>query len=255
MKKIVAIVGGEICRAGYSVETGEIDKEIIRLSGKKNPKLLFIPTASSDSELYYNDIKKHFGDTLECETDALYLIKEKPSKKEIEKKIFGADIIYVGGGNTLKMMKVWRAQGVDNTLKQCYDKGISRCGVSAGAICWFEAGHSDSMKYYKQGNWDYIKVKGIGLAKGIFCPHYDGMTLGLPRKDYFQQMIKNNGGFGIAVEKDWAIEIVDGKYFKIIASTPGASAYKVFKNGKRVVSGKIEQKAEMAPIEVLYKKS
>src|SRR3989338_5960150 len=99
--KIVAIGGGEIGRPGYPVETTKIDKEIIALTGKTNPRLLFIPTASSDSELYYETVKKHFGKTLGCKTDVLYLINKDLSKKEIEQTIFGADIIYVGGGNTL----------------------------------------------------------------------------------------------------------------------------------------------------------
>ena len=76
MKKIVVIGGGEIGRPGYPVETTKIDKEIIKLTGKKKPKLLFIPTASSDSELYVRCINKHFGKLLGCKIDVLYLIKE-----------------------------------------------------------------------------------------------------------------------------------------------------------------------------------
>lgn len=86
MKKIVAIGGGEIGRPGTKIETQKIDEEIIRLSGKKNPKLLFIPTASFDSEDYYKIIKKYFDKKLGCQTDVLYLIKERLTKKEIEKK-------------------------------------------------------------------------------------------------------------------------------------------------------------------------
>jgi dipeptidase E len=95
--KIVAIGGGEIGRPGYRMETISIDKEIIKLSGKKNPKLLFIPTASSDSESYYEVIKKYFGKKLGCKNDVLYLLKNKISKEEIREKIFGTDIVYVGG--------------------------------------------------------------------------------------------------------------------------------------------------------------
>ena len=74
MKKIIAIGGGEIGRPGYPIETTKIDKEIIKLTGKKNPKLLFIPTASSDSTSYFDTVKKYFGKTLKCEIDVLYLI-------------------------------------------------------------------------------------------------------------------------------------------------------------------------------------
>ncbi len=108
MKKIIAIGGGEIGRAGYSVETAQIDKEIIRLTEKKSPRFLFIPTASSDSESYYEDIKQHFGKELSCKIDVLYLIKEEPNQKFIKAKIFNSDIVYVGGGITLKMMNRWK---------------------------------------------------------------------------------------------------------------------------------------------------
>lgn len=129
MTKIVAIGGGEVS----AKSTLEIDKEIIAFSGKKNPKILFIPTASSDSESYYLTIKEYFNN-LGCSTEVLYLIKDKENltKKEIEIKIFSSDIIYVGGGNTLKMMTIWRKLGVDVLLKQALEKNIVLCGLSAG---------------------------------------------------------------------------------------------------------------------------
>ena len=89
-KTIVAIGGGEIRTRG----TAPIDREIIRLSNKKNPKLLFLPTASSDSERYWKHVREYFGDFLKCKTDVLFLIKECPSKEEIRKKILSADIVY-----------------------------------------------------------------------------------------------------------------------------------------------------------------
>ena len=97
MRKIIAIGGGEIGRPGYPVETTKIDKEIIKLTGKQNPKLLFIPTASSDSDGYFETVQKHFGKRLGCKVDVLWLIKENPSYKEVEEKVMSSDIVYVGG--------------------------------------------------------------------------------------------------------------------------------------------------------------
>jgi len=105
MKKLIAIGGGEIGRPGYPVETTKIDKEIIKLTNKPNPKLLFIPTASSDSELYFETVKKHFGKKLNCKIDVLCLLKEKLTLKQIKTKILTSDIVYVGGGNTALMLK------------------------------------------------------------------------------------------------------------------------------------------------------
>lgn len=161
MKKLVAIGGGEIGQSGYPVETTKIDKEIIRLTGKRNPRLLFIPTASSDSKSYFEAVKKHFGKRLGCKTDVLYLIKEKPTRKEIEEKILNSDMIYVGGGNTLKMMKVWRKTGVDKVLKQAYNKGVVLSGLSAGSICWF---YSDTVI---QCRITILKSGIISMSKGL----------------------------------------------------------------------------------------
>ncbi len=250
MKKIIAIGGGEI----KSKETLAIDKEIIKLSGKKNPNLLFVPTASSDNSDYWNNIQKYFGNYLGCKTDVLFLIKEYSSKNKIRKKIFSADIIYVGGGNTLKMMRIWRQLGVDKLLKMAYSKGTVLCGLSAGSICWFESGHSDSMAFYNSKKGKYINVKGLGFIKGIHCPHYNSQTFGVKRRKHFHDMIKRNGGFGIALDNNCAFECIDGKYYKIITSKKQAGAYKVYKKKGRVVSKRIEQKENLTPIAGLYKK-
>jgi len=100
-KAIVAIGGGEIRTRG----TTDIDREIIRLSNRDHPRILFIPTASSDSEKYCRHFAEHFGNFLKCKTEVLFLIDAPPSAEEIERKIFSADIVYVGGGNTLYMMR------------------------------------------------------------------------------------------------------------------------------------------------------
>ncbi len=223
MKKIVAISGGEIGRPGYPVQTTKIDKEIIRLTGKKHPKLLFVPTASADDASYYEIVKKHFGKRLGCETDVLYLIKGKLNRKEIEAKVLNSDIIYVGGGNTQKMMKFWRKIGFDKTLKKAYEKGIVLSGVSAGAVCWFKWVHSDSRKSVDP-TADFIKVSGLGLVNALYCPHYDSEK---DREPGLKKMMKRVPCIGIAVDNCCAIEIVDDRY-RIIASKSMANAYKVY---------------------------
>lgn len=249
VKKIVAIGGGEI----KDSETLAIDKEIIRLTQKKRPKLLFIPTASSDSEDYYKDVENYFGKKLGCKTDVLYLLKETPSPKEIRNKILDSDIIYVGGGNTLKMMKLWRRLGVDKVLKIAWEKGIVLCGLSAGSICWFESGLSDSMSFYNPKKWKYINVRGLGFIKGIHCPHYDKETLGIPRQTHFSNMIQKIGGIGIAIDENCAIEFLDDK-FRVITSKKSAKAFRVYKKNGKVISQEIEQTNRLMPIATLYER-
>jgi dipeptidase E len=234
-KAIVAIGGGEIRTRG----TAAIDREIIRLSGKKNPKLLFIPTASSDSERYWKHVEEYFGAFLKCKSDVLYLIKDHPSREQIRQKISWADVIYVGGGNTLLMMRVWRRLGVDQLLKAAYENGAVLSGISAGAICWFDSGHSDSMSFYNPQKWEYINVKGLGFLQGILCPHYNGMTRGVPRRKHFRDMIRKTGGVGIALENNSAIEFIDGQFYKVVRSKAAARAYKLYKSGSEVVAEQI----------------
>src|SRR5665213_1121359 len=234
-KTIVAIGGGEI----RTRATLPIDREIIRLSNKKHPRLLFIPTASSDSEIYWKRVREYFGGCLKCKTEVLFLIKEKPSREQIRSKISSADIIYVGGGNTLQMMRIWRRLGVGKLLIAAYRRGTVLAGVSAGAICWFDSGHSDSMSFYNPRKWKYINVKGLGIIHGINCPHYNGKTRGVPRRKNFQDLIRKTGRMGIAIDNHCAIEFRDGRIFKVLASKSRARAYRVFRGEGDVVEEQI----------------
>lgn len=103
------------------------------------------------------------------------------------------------------MMRLWRRLGVDTLLIAAYENGTVLSGISAGSICWFDSGHSDSMSFYNPRKWKYINVKGLGLISGIHCPHYNSMTLGVPRRKHFRDMIRKTGGIGIAIENNCAI--------------------------------------------------
>ncbi|HVY67814.1 MAG TPA: Type 1 glutamine amidotransferase-like domain-containing protein, partial [Patescibacteria group bacterium] len=216
MKKLIAIGGGEIGRPGYPVETLAIDKEIIRLSGKRRPRLLFIPTASHDAPGYIETVRKHFGRRLGCLIDILLIAKTTPAKKFLQKKVSKADIIYVGGGNSLYMLKRWRKLGLDRLLTQAYAKGTVMAGLSAGAICWFAYGNSDSLKLTKPGRKNYIRVKGLGWLNLTLSPHH---LRERDRKDGLIKILKSRGGIGLALDDYAAIEILDGN-FRIITSKP-----------------------------------
>lgn len=247
--KIVAIGGGEIGRPGFPVETTKIDKEIIRLTGKSKPKLLFIPTASSDSEGYAKVVEMHFGTNLGCKVDTLFLLKQKLSRNEIENKILNTDAIYVGGGNTLKMMNVWRKYGVDKILVKAGEKGVVLSGVSAGAICWFRSGSSDSRRF-TDPKADLIKVNGINLVPALFCPHYD---LEKDRKPDLKHLMEKTSGVAIALDNCCAIEIIDDMY-RIISSKKTANAYRVYWNKGKFYEEAIERTTALLPLEGLLKK-
>jgi len=245
MRKIVTIGGGEI----KDLETLKIDKEIIKLSGKKRPKVLFVPTARSDEEGYWEVFQKVYGKKLGCKIDVLYLIGGNLTKKQIRDKILFSDVIYVGGGNTLKMMKVWRRLEVDKILRIACNKGIVLSGLSAGSICWFKYGHSDSMKFYNPKKWDYIRVRGLGFINAIHCPHYN---VGRRKKD-FRRMMRKYPNTGIALDENCALEFLDNKY-RVIISKHGAKAYKIYKKKRKIITEIIKQKQEFSPIVTLLKK-
>lgn len=247
MKKIITIGGGEIGRPGVKNETLAIDREIIKLSGKKNPRLLFIPTASGDASGYIESVQNHFGKKLGCKIDSLELIVKKYTKRELEEKILKSDIIYVGGGNTLKMMKIWRKLGVDILLEKALKMGIVLSGLSAGSICWFRYGNSDSARFGKNKAASMIRVKGLDMIPALHCPHYD---IEKGREDSLKGMMKKNKGVAIAIDNCAALEII-GDQYRILKSKKTANAYKVYWSNGKYYKDLIVAKKNMQPLSEL----
>ena len=248
MGKIVAIGGGEIGRPGTRVETRKIDQEIVRLTGKKHPRLLFIPTASSDAEGYIQTVRKYFGQRLGCKIDTLLLVKKKPSPVNINRKVLGADIIYVGGGDTLKMLKIWRKTGLDKVLKQAYQKGAVLSGISAGAVCWFRYANSDSRTFQKsKAKFSYMRLVGLDFVSLIMSPHHIREK---SRKEGLIAIMKKTPGIGIALDDYAALEIVDNS-FRIITSKPFAKVHKVYFQGNRLIYREVKQEKTWLPLSIL----
>ncbi|MES2309988.1 MAG: peptidase E [Verrucomicrobiota bacterium] len=220
--QIVAIGGGEM----KSRETFKIDQFIVELTGKQNPRALFIPTASGDAVGYWNTFQNIYEKALGCRTDSLFLLSRDRTKNCFEEKILNADLIYVGGGNSLKMMKLWRRLGVDRLLEKAGKRGSVLSGLSAGGICWHERGHSDSLSFSSQKEWSYIRVKGLGFRKGIFCPHLDAEK----RRKPFLQMMMRHGGIGIACDNNAAVWYDDEK---AVVKTSHAKAMVSLFRGKK----------------------
>ncbi len=120
-------------------------------------------------------------------------------------------------------MQIWRKTGLDKILKQAYEKSIVLSGLSAGSICWFKWGNSDSKKLANPKAHS-IKVSGLGLINALHCPHYDFEK---NRKADLKKMMKETSGVAIAIDNCCAIEIINDKY-RIIDSKPTANAYKVY---------------------------
>ena len=243
--KIVAMGGGEI----KEMETAAIDKRIIELTGKTQPKALFIPTASGDAPGYIETFEKVYGEHFGCQTRALKLTQNPPAFDEMSALILDSDLVYVGGGNTYGMMKLWRRFGVDTVLAEAASRGIVLSGLSAGAICWFRYGHSDSRSFSSNPRWDYIRVSGLGFINAVYCPHYHFEK----RETSFSQMIAKRGGIGIACDNNAAIEIV-GEQYRILTSAPDGKAYKLFKRSGNAYIVALPQSSEWTPLTELLQR-
>lgn len=225
MGKLVCIGGGEIPRIKDGIqlpyETKEIDEEIVRISGKQNPKLLFIGTASSHSFDYFLVIKKIYED-LGCIVSNLDLLQDSINMEQIEMDILNSDIIYVGGGNTRFMLRKWKELGVDKILLKAYENGIVCSGLSAGSYCWFK--------------YNYDLIEGIGIVNAINCVHYEEKDD--EAKNKFYNVIKKKGLVGIALDNCVALELIDGKV-SIIKSNKDKNAYKIMYANNKIIEEKM----------------
>ncbi|WP_413375604.1 Type 1 glutamine amidotransferase-like domain-containing protein [Alkalihalobacillus sp. 1P02AB] len=242
MGKVVAIGGGEVS----SRETFLIDKFIVEFANKQNPDLIFIPTASNDNENYSNAIKELYGKKLNCNVDVLNLIKENFSFDVLKRKLLSADIIYVGGGDTIKMLKVWEEKKVNKILIEAYRKNKVMAGLSAGAICWFKEGHSERDDAVNaRGYWDKETPIGLGLIPAIHCPHYNEAGSESFDKQMNQQLLP-----GIAIDNNCAFVQKDNKY-KIIKAESASKAY-LFQSSNGIVKKTELTSTEFMPINHLF---
>ncbi|HEX2908993.1 MAG TPA: Type 1 glutamine amidotransferase-like domain-containing protein [Phototrophicaceae bacterium] len=251
MGHIIAMGGGEL----RDYETLPMDEQVVKATGKKQPNALFIPTASGDAEGYCATFHHVYGEKLGCQTDVLYLFQKRPTVAGIAEKIRWADCIYVGGGNTMRMVKLWRKLGVDRLLVEAHQQGTVLSGVSAGAICWFDYGHSYSRSLAAAGDnkvWVSMRMRALGLVPGIFCPHLNDTVLN-SYADFMQRM-RRCAEVGIGVEDNAAIEVVDDTY-RIITSQVGAKAYKfVRRRGGQVEVEDLKPSDTFQPLAELLKK-
>ncbi|UXH44831.1 peptidase E [Rossellomorea vietnamensis] len=215
MKQIIAMGGG-----GFSMEPGNLllDQYIINQSKVSRPKVCFLPTASGDAEGYIERFYKSFT-SLSSEPSHLSLFK--PSTRDLEGFLLEKDIIYVGGGNTKNMLALWKEWGIDVILRKAWESGTILTGLSAGSICWFEEGTTDS---YGDG---LETIKGLGLIAGSHSPHYDGEENRRPLYHSFIERGELKPGY--AADDGAALHFIDEGLSRAVSSRPHASAYRVEK--------------------------
>jgi peptidase E len=219
---------------GFSEEPDNpaLDEYALRQTGKTCPSVCFLPTASADSDNY---IVKFYAALTQLDCRPYHLSLFKPPPADLEAYILEKDVIYVGGGHTRNMLTLWREWGLDRILRTAWNRGVLLTGVSAGAICWFEQGLSDSVLS------GLGVLNCLGLLPGSCSPHYDGEEQRRPT--YHRLILEGQLLSGFGVDDGAALHFVDEHLKCVVTSRPEARAHVV-----EVVSGEIRER----PLETTY---
>lgn len=207
----------------------QVRDAIVRLSGKATPSVLYLGTATYDREAPEKSQTERFRET-GCPITPLRLVSGVPIKAVIEEVFAQADVVIVSGGNTLFAVDCWLRFGVDRLLRQALQRGVVLSGGSAGAICWFDGGHSDSMdpetyqnppimNAEEQKQWQYIRVPGLGFLPGLCCPHHDRIqSNGVPRaSDFDAMLLRHPGETGIGIDH-FAALVIEGDNYQVLSN-------------------------------------
>lgn len=220
-KRLIAIGGGEI----KNKETLGIDEYIadtVKASvSDRRACGLFIPTASHDFMPYYNSFHKVYTGVFDIKTDVALTVFKEVDLARLKEKFSRADFLYVGGGDTVFMLKEWEKSGMLSLVKEFYESGKLICGLSAGAICWFETMYTDSD--VGGSGEKYALYPGLNWIKGIISPHYNQRIVD------FDKILCYNNYRAYAIEDKCALEFIDGEFAKSISC--GGNAYYITANG------------------------
>jgi len=207
--------------------SGETDDQTVRLlahvvglAGKKTPKVLVVPTAGGDDA----DSVLRLYDRLPAEAATSHLTFFPWPPEDLRELALGQDVIFVGGGNTANMLAIWRVHGFDAILREAWEAGVVLTGWSAGMICWFEAGITDSFGPQLEGMRD-----GLGFLPGSACPHYDGEEL---RRPVYTRLVREGFPAGIALDDAVAAHYAGTDLHEIVTARPDAGAYTIGRTGE-----------------------
>ena len=218
-RQIIAIGGGGFYRDSENLA---LEKYVIQQTGAESPRVCFVPTASGEPDHYLSSFYASFL-KLGCRPSVLTFFKRTP---ELRSFLLDQDVIYVGGGNTKTLLAVWRDWGVTEILREAWESGVVLTGVSAGAICWFEQGLTDSFSN------ELSPLDCLGFLPGSCCPHYDGEPERRP--SYHRLIAGAEIAPGIALDDGAAAHYVDSRLAGAVSSRPNAKTYKVTLSGGAV---------------------
>ncbi|MCC2668900.1 MAG: peptidase dipeptidase [Armatimonadetes bacterium] len=190
---------------------------VLDLTGKPRARVAIIPTATGDAP----DRLQALYDRLPADrAERSHLALFNRSIADLRGYLLSQDVIWVGGGNTVNMLAIWRAHGVDLALREAWEAGVVLAGGSAGSLCWFEGGTTDSFNLF-----ELAPIRdGLRFLAGTHCPHYDGEA---QRRPLYHRLISEGLPGGIAVDEDAAAHFVGTELKHVVSSRTGAGAYRV----------------------------
>lgn len=216
-RTLIAIGGGELKER----TTLKIDEYIAERAkaraGERRANALFLPTASHDFMPYYNTFHKVYTGVFDIKTDVALCVFKGVDLSRMKEKFDKADMIYVGGGDTVFMIEQWKKTGILPLIREAYERGVVLCGLSAGAICWFSDMYTDSAV---DGNGEkYSMFSGLGWIKGKISPHYGARMVD------FDKILCYNNGSAYGLEDNSALVLEDEQVCGVISS--GGTVWKI----------------------------
>ena len=237
MRKFYSIGGGELKERTTLKLDSILAEEATLHAGDKRPYALFIPTASHDHMPYYNTFHKVYTGVFNLKTDVVLTCGREIDLEKIKQKFLKADLIYIGGGDTIFLRDELKRTGVLDFLIDAYQRGVVIAGLSAGAILFFEDIYTDSVKDNNEG--PYALAKGLGIFKGLISPHYN------QRKTDFDNIILSSSYIhALGIEDNAMVKILDGRVESSYSSL-GGNAYYIDKEGNKLNKTIIEPCIEL----------
>jgi dipeptidase E len=208
------------------VERRRLEDYFLGFAQRERPRVLFVPTAAADSAEQTLNIVSQLGDR--AQFSHLPFFPWPPS--DVRELVLDQDVIFVSGGNTANALAIWRAHGFDETLREAWEAGIVLTGWSAGMICWFEAGVTDSFGPQLKGMRD-----GLGFLPGSACPHYDGEA---ERRPVYTRLVREGFPPGLAADDCVALRFDGTELAEVVSARQGAGAYRVSPDGEEPIEAR-----------------
>jgi peptidase E len=216
-KRTIIAMGG---LSWDEVERRRLEDYFLGFAKRERPRVLVVPTAIGDAAEPTLNIVSQLTDRAQV-SHLPFFPWPPPDLRELA---LDQDVIYVSGGNTANALAIWRAHGFDQILREAWEAGVVLTGWSAGMICWFEAGVTDSFGPQLEGMRD-----GLGFLPGSACPHYDGEG---ERRPVYTRLVREGFSPGLAADDCVALRFDGAELAETVTARSGSRAYRVTAEGE-----------------------